>query len=107
MNLFAQIRFTRADGGFHTKIIDTHKEFGKGAENGNISLYIQSKEFLNDPEFEFDYEHHTFFGKRYEIDLFGYPEFAFVFVDKTQAEALLRNWRTEHWDEWIALSKSA
>ena len=74
---------------------------------GRDDLYIQSKEFLNDPEFEFDYEHHTFFGKRYEIDLFGYPEFAFVFVDKTQAEALLRNWRTEHWDEWIALSKSA
>jgi ABC-type multidrug transport system ATPase subunit len=27
-----------------------------------------------------------------EIELFGHPEYAFVFVDKTQAQDLLRGW---------------
>lgn len=70
-------------------------------------LYIQSKPIFNDPDYEFDYEHHTFFGKRYEINLFGYPEYAFVYVDQTQAQDLLRGWRTLHIDEWENLSKSA
>ena len=70
-------------------------------------LYIQSKPFFHDPEYEFDYEHHTFFGKRYEITLFGNREYAFVFVDKTQAESLLRGWRETHLHEWNNLSKSA
>ena len=87
----------------HTVLIRMPGNKGYGRDD----LYIRSKASFHDPEYEFDYEHHTFFGKRYEIDLFGYSEFAFVFVDKTQAEALLRNWRTEHWSEWTALSKSA
>ena len=70
-------------------------------------LYINSKPFFNDPDYEFDYESHTFFGKRYEVDLFGYPEYAFVLVDQTQAQDLLRGWRTRHMEEWEALSKSA
>lgn len=70
-------------------------------------LYIQSKPAFYDPDYEFDYETHTFFGKRYEISLFGYPEFAFVYVDQTQAQDLLRGWRTRHIVEWENLSKSA
>lgn len=77
----------------------------KGYDRDN--LYINNKAILRDPEYAFDYERHTFFGKREEITLFGHSEFAFVFVDFTQAEDLLRGWRTEHWDEWCALSKSA
>lgn len=87
----------------HTVLIRMPATNGYGRDD----LYIQSKTLFHDPEYEFDYEHHTFFGKRYEIDLFGYPEFGFVFVDKTQAESLLREWRTAHWDEWVELSKSA
>jgi len=87
----------------HTVLIRMPATNGYGRDD----LYIQSKTLFHDPEYEFDYEHHTFFGKRYEIDLFGYPEFGFVFVDKTQAESLLREWRTAHWDEWVVLSKSA
>ena len=70
-------------------------------------LYIQSKPSFYDPEYVFDYEHHTFFGKRFEIKLFGHREYAFVFVDKTQAESLIRGWRETHLDEWKALSASA
>lgn len=70
-------------------------------------LYIQSKPVFHDPDYEFDYEHHTFFGNRYEISLFGYPEYAFVYVDQTQAQDLLRGWRAAHIDEWEGLSKSA
>lgn len=70
-------------------------------------LYIQSKPDFYDPDFEFDYESHTFFGKRYEVSLFGHPEYAFVYVDQTQAQDLLRGWRTRHMDEWEQMSKSA
>ena len=70
-------------------------------------LYLESKPFFHDPDYEFDYESHTFFGRRCEINLFGYPEYAFVFVDQTQAQDLLRGWRVRHIDEWEGLSKSA
>ena len=79
------------------------------ASNGypRDELYIQSKEQFYDPDYAFDYESHTFFGMRHEIRLFNHPEYAFVFVDKTQAEDLLRGWRMHHMDEWKELSKSA
>ena len=70
-------------------------------------LYIKCKPHFNAGRYSFDYESHTFFGERVEIELFGYPEYAFVIVDKTQAESLLRHWRTEHLDEWNELSDSA
>ena len=71
---------------------------------GHDDLYIQCKSHFYNGRYSFDYEHHTFFGERVEIDLFGYPEYAFVFIDKTQAEALLRGWREEHLQEWNDLS---
>lgn len=70
-------------------------------------LYIQCKPHFYNGRFSFDYEHHTFFGERKEIDLFGYPEYAFVYIDKTQAESLLRGWRAEHLEEWNELTDSA
>lgn len=74
---------------------------------GRNDLYIQCKPNFYKGRYSFDYEHHTFFGERVEIELFDQPEYAFVFVDKTQAEALLRNWRSEHQEEWDALSDLA
>ena len=74
---------------------------------GRDELYIQCKPHFYTGRYSFDYEHHTYYGERVEIDLFGYPEYAFVFIDKTQAEALLREWRTSHQDEWDELSDSA
>lgn len=71
------------------------------------SLYIQCKPNIYSGRYSFDYEHHTFFGQRVEVNLFGYPEYAFVYVDKTQAESLLRNWRTEHQEEWDSMTDSA
>ena len=70
-------------------------------------LYIQCKPHFYNGRYSFDYEHHTFFGERVEVELFGYPEYAFVFIDKTQAEALLRGWREQHQQEWEDLSDSA
>ena len=70
-------------------------------------LYVQCKPNFYNGRYSFDYEHHTFFGERVEVDLFGYPEYAFVFIDKTQAEALLRGWREQHQQEWEELSDSA
>ncbi len=70
-------------------------------------LYIQCKPHFYGGKYSFDYEHHTFFGERIEVDLFGIPEYAFVYIDKTQAESLLRKWREEHLEEWNDLSESA
>lgn len=79
------------------------------ASNGypRDELYIKSKPDFYNPNFSFDYEHHTFFGKRFEVNIFGYPMYAFVFVDKTQAESLLREWRSNHDIEWNELSMLA
>ena len=70
-------------------------------------LYISSKPNFYDPDYEFDYEHHTFFGERYEVNLWENREYAFVYVDKTQASKLLREWRTEHPDAWSELSHTS
>ena len=70
-------------------------------------LYIRSKPHFFDPDYMFSYEHHTFFGERFEVDIFNHPMYAFVFIDKTQAESLLRGWREDHEDEWQVLSHSA
>ena len=70
-------------------------------------LYIQCKPNFYNGRYSFDYEHHTFYGERIEIELFGVPEYAFVFIDKTQAESLLRGWREGHLEEWDELSDSA
>ena len=69
-------------------------------------LYVTCKPNIHKGAYVFDYEHHTFFGQRVEITLFDQPEYAYVFVDKTQADDLIRNWREENWDEWTGLTES-
>ena len=70
-------------------------------------VYIASKPHFYMGRYTFDYEHHTFFGERHEVNLLGHREYVFTFVDKTQAESLLREWRSEHSDEWNAMSDLA
>ena len=69
-------------------------------------LYVTCKPDIDNVDYVFDYEHHTFFGRRIEVNLFEQPEFAYVYVDKTQAEALIRNWREDNYDEWCGLTRS-
>ena len=70
-------------------------------------LYIRSKPDFYNVDYQFDYEGHTFFGKRFEIELFGNKEYAYVYVDKYQAMTLGCKWRCEHPEEWESLSLSA
>ena len=67
-------------------------------------LYVQCKPHFYSGRYQFDYEHHTFFGERVEIELFGYPEYAYVFIDSTQAQSFLRKWREENWEKWSGFS---
>ncbi len=67
-------------------------------------LYFRVKQHIHDPDNMFAYEEHTYFGERFEVDIFNNPMYAFVFVDKTQAESLLRGWLEDHLDEWEDLS---
>ncbi len=93
------------DGKIHDQTILIRMPASNGYPRDTI--YIDCKPHFHDVDYEFDYEHHTFFGERCEIELFGHPEYAFVFVDKTQAQDLLRNWRAQNLEEWQNLSKSA
>ena len=68
-----------------------------------LTLYTDSKPHFHDPDCEFDYEHHTFSGMRFEVSLFGCREYACVCVDRTQAASLLRRWRENNLDEWPAM----
>ena len=70
-------------------------------------LAIDCKDEFYKAKYSFDYEHHTFYGKRVDIQLFGHDEYAFVYVDRTQAESLIRKWRSEKPDEWNRLTESA
>ena len=78
------------------------------AANGypHDELYVTCKPDIDNVDYVFDYEYHTFFGRRIEVNLFEQPEFAYVYVDKTQAEALIRNWREDNYDEWCGLTRS-
>ncbi|MBR1708349.1 MAG: hypothetical protein IJ719_05915 [Clostridia bacterium] len=67
-------------------------------------LYVRCKPHFYNGRYQFDYEHHTFFGECVEIQLFDYPEYAYVFVDTTQAQSLLRKWRQDHWEQWMDLT---
>lgn len=69
-------------------------------------LYRKSKPYFYNPNYSFDYAQHTYFGERFEVSVFGSPMYAFVFVDQTQAESLLREWRSIHGKEWADLSMS-
>lgn len=69
--------------------------------------YVECKKYFHNGRYMFDYENHTYFGKRIEHDVFENPEHLFVYVDTDRATKLLRKWRTEdpaHQKEWDSLT---
>lgn len=64
------------------------------------TLYHQAKKLIGNAKYEFIRQGHTYFGKHFEIDIFGFKMHAYVYVDKDNALEGSRNYRLKHEDEY-------
>ncbi len=69
-------------------------------------LYLECKPRLYSALHLFDYDGHSYYGERFEREIFGCREYCYVFLDRKQAEELGGKWRTEHRQEWEMLCDS-
>lgn len=67
------------------------------------TLYHQVKDLISKGKYVFVRKHHTYFGKRIKIDLFGYPIYAYVYVDKNNALTRFSDYLLEHQEEYDAM----
>lgn len=67
------------------------------------SLYHQVKPLIGKGKYAFVRRHHTYFGKRIEISIFGYPMYAYVYVDRNNALQRFSDYLLEHQEEYDAL----
>lgn len=70
------------------------------------SLYHQVKDLIGKGKYAFVRRHHTYFGKRIKIDVFGYPMYAYVYVDRNNALRRFSDYLLEHQEEYDALKMS-
>lgn len=60
------------------------------------TLYYQAKSLMSNAKYEFIRQGHTYFGKQYETDVFGFRMYAYVYVDKDNALEGSRKYRLNH-----------
>ena len=63
-------------------------------------LYIEVKDLLGKGKYAFVRKGHTYFGKRKQIDLFGQPIYAYVYVDKSNAVQRFADYLLKHQEEY-------
>ncbi len=63
-------------------------------------LYHQAKKLMSNAKYEFIRQGHTYFGKHYEVEVFGCPMHAYVYVDKDNALEGNRKYRLNHEAEY-------
>jgi len=68
------------------------------------SLYHKARPLMANAKHEFIRAGHTYFAKRYEIEVLEVPVQAYVYVDKDNALSGSRNWRLAHEDEYEKLT---
>lgn len=66
-------------------------------------LYIEVKDLLGKGKYAFVRQGHTYFGKRKQIDLFGQPVYAYIYVDKSTAVQRFADYLMKHQDEYDAM----
>lgn len=66
-------------------------------------LYWQVKPLFGKGKYNFIRNHHTYFGKRKSITLFGRSEYAYVYVDQNNALKRYGDYLTEHEEEFAAM----
>jgi len=64
------------------------------------TLYHQAKSLMSNAKYEFIRQGHTYFGKQFEIEVFGFRMHAYVYVDKDNALEGSRNYRLKHVEEY-------
>ena len=67
------------------------------------TLYWEVKDLINRGKYAFVRKHHAYFGFRKEIDLFGYREYAYVYVDQYNALKRFSDYLSEHEEEYSEL----
>ncbi len=68
------------------------------------TLYHQAKKLMANAKYEFIREGHTYFGKRFETEVFGFKMHAYVYVDKDNALEGCRDYRLKHEDAYKKLT---
>ena len=66
-------------------------------------LYRKIKPHLKMGRYEFDRKGHTYFGERHEVNLFGCPINAYVYVDWMNANSRSAEWRGKHYEEYATM----
>ena len=76
------------------------------AKNGYpyMALYHQARKLMGNAKYEFIRQGHTYFGKRFETEVFGLKMHAYVYVDRDNALEGCRSYRLNHGDEYQALT---
>ena len=68
------------------------------------TLYWEVKDLIGKGEYAFVRKHHTYFGLRKEIELFGQKEYAYIYVDQYNALKRFSDYLSEHEDEYAELT---
>lgn len=58
------------------------------------TLYHQDKSLFSHAKYDFIRNHHDYFGKKNEVEIFGKKEYAYVYVDRNNA---LQRFRITFW----------
>ena len=64
------------------------------------TLYWDVKSMIGRGKYEFIRKHHAYFGVRKEIELFGYREYAYIYVDQYNALKRFSDYLSEHEDDY-------
>ena len=67
------------------------------------TLYWEVKDLIGKGKYAFVRKHHTYFGFRKEIELFGQKEYAYIYVDQYNALKRFSDYLSEHEDEYAAM----
>ena len=67
------------------------------------TLYWEVKDLIGKGKYAFIRKHHTYFGFRKEIELFGRKEYAYIYVDQYNALKRFSDYLSEHEEEYEAM----
>lgn len=106
--LFAQYnadnhQMTDATGSTFTRNMVIRMPEKNGFPHGD--MYDQVRSRLYDASYTFVRDEHTYYGERFgPINILGYPEYVYVYLDMQQALALNQKYRSENPEQWEKMS---
>ena len=67
------------------------------------TMYWEVKDLIGKGKYAFVRKHHTYFGVRKEIELFGRKEYAYIYVDQYNALKRFSDYLSDHEDEYAGM----